>query len=300
MKHLLRQLILGRPPEIPISADDFAAIKDARRVLTEVFSIEESYDLVVSNYIELEQEVLTAAATEVCRDGQSYNDFFELRSTVNRRFVNLLSACRAYIDQTPQALVNCSTSSSLAREQFKSCLSENYNKSFSYRFFEALRNHVQHCGLAVHRVSINSRWTQPPSLRRLEISIEPYASRKYLEEDPKFKKKVLEETPEDVALLGHLRNYMQAIGVAHGTARSSTKDRVLAARECIEAHVRAYAAVNDGVTVGLAAIESQDDKPIYVETIPLLLDWDDVRIRLSKRNSTLGGLAARAVVSRGE
>lgn len=299
MRHFLRQLVLNPAPEIPISDQEFSTAQDARNALSSAFALEEAYDLVVSNYIELEQEALGAAAKVGCREARDYDDFFELRSTLNRRFVNLLSACRAYLDQAPQLLSACTEDSDTVRVELKSCLSRHYDSSFSFRFFEALRNHVQHCGLAVHRVSINNRWNDSSYPRELEVSVEPYAIRKYFEEDAKFKKPVLGEIPEELALLGHLRAYMQALGEAHGVVRAANLNRTLAARACFEAHIQKYASKNDGVTVGLAAIRTDEDGRKFVDTVPIMLYWDDVRIKLSKRNSTLGRLASRVVVSRG-
>ncbi|MBB4843720.1 hypothetical protein HNP55_002243 [Paucibacter oligotrophus] len=282
-----------------ITNDEFQAIKIARNVLTSAFALEEAYDLVVGNYIELEQDVLTASVSEVCRQAQAYNDFFGLRSTINRRFVNLLSACRSYIDQTPQRLKNCTEDPIFAREQFKTCLSGHYDASFSYRFLEALRNHVQHCGLAVHRVSTNSRWVEANNNRHLEVSVEPFANRKFLSTDSRFKKSVLDETPEDIPLLAHLRTYMEAIGNAHQVVRSAVSVSTISARGRIEAHIKAYADINDGVTIGLAAVAIEEHRQEYKETVPLLLEWDDVRLKLEKRNSSLQGLANRVFVSRG-
>jgi hypothetical protein len=299
MHYFLRQLVLSRTPEISITDDEFQALKVARNVLTSAFALEEAYDLVVGNYIELEQDVLSASVSEACRHAQAYNDFFGLRSTINRRFVNLLSACRSYIDQTPQLLTNSTENPKHAREQFKTCLNESYDASFSYRFLEALRNHVQHCGLAVHRVSINSRWTDNENNRRLEVSVEPFATRKFLSLDSKFKKCVLEETPEDIPLLGHLRTYMEAIGNAHEVVRSAVSASTIRARTSIEAHVKAYANINDGVTIGLAAVAAEGHPQEHKETVPLFLEWDDVRLKLEKRNSNLKGLANRVFVSRG-
>lgn len=300
MTHFLRQISISRAPKIPITPQEFLQAKDARSVLSSAFALEEAYDLLVSNYIELEQEALQAAATEVCREVQAYDDFFDLRSTLNRRFVNLLSACRAYLDQAPQLLTDCADDSQAARAELKKSLSENYDASFSYRFFEALRNHVQHCGLAVHRVSVNNRWNESASSRELEVSVEPYAMRKYLDQDAKFKKVVLDETPEEIPLLGHLRAYMQALGEAHGVVRAAFQNRTQAARACFEEHIQKYAGMNGGVTVGLAAITADESGLAFLETTPIMLDWDDVRIKLSKRNSTLGRLASRVVVSRGK
>lgn len=299
MKYFLRQRIIGSAAKVSISAQEFLDIKKSRNILLSAFAVEEAYDLIVSNYIELEQEIVSAAACEGIREVHNYDDFFSLRSLLNRRFVNLLSTCRSYIDQTPQLLSECAVDPKSARDELKRCLSKNYDEFFSYRFFEALRNHVQHCGLAVHEVKIGGKWVETDEFRVREVSVEPIAIRKFLEQDTKFKKELFSNMPDKLPLLGHLRKYMQAIGEAHLIVRTSIQDNANTSRTCIKAYIDAYAKENNGLTLGLGAIEAHDDELSDIESVPIFLDWDDVRLQLIQRNSGLRGLASRVVVSRG-
>jgi hypothetical protein len=297
MEHVLRQVIIGRAAELPLKQEEFAQIKDARVTLSAAFALEEAYDLVLSNYIELEQEVVSAAAEEACREGRGYDDFFGLRSTFNRRFVNLLSACRSYIDQVPQLLTACAADVESSRGEVKRVLSQSYDTSFAFRFLEAMRNHVQHCGLAVHYISIGRRRVEHHGESRLEISIEPYAARRYLEQDGKFKRAVLVETPEEVHLMSQLRPYMEAFGRVQAVVRRCTSLRAQESRSVLQTNIDKYAAANAGAVIGLAAIRRASETAPYEETVSLLLDWDDVRLQLVKRNTTLTGVSKRIVVS---
>lgn len=92
MSPYIRKNVLGHVPELPISDAQFDAVSQAHFVLAAAFALEESYDLLIGNYVEVEQELLTATASNAVRDLNEYNDFFELRSTINRRVVNLLTA----------------------------------------------------------------------------------------------------------------------------------------------------------------------------------------------------------------
>ena len=299
MKYFLRQRIIGNAEKLPLEPHEFLEIKKAHFGLSSAFSLEEAYDLLVSNYIELEQEVVSAAAREGIRREHGYDDFFGLRSVLNRRFVNLLSTCRSYMDQVPQILNNCTADSESAKKEMKRCFSKNYDGSFSYRLLEAMRNHVQHCGLAVHEVSIRVRSVSADDSHINEVSIEPYACRKYFELDNKFKNTVLAEMPEKISLLKSLREYMQSIGEAHGVARILVDEQVKYYRNLVEIKILQYREINNGEITGLAAIEADDSELNYINSYPLILDWDDVRLKLSNRNSLLRGLASRVVVSRG-
>lgn len=296
MSSYLRQNVIGRVPELPISDEQYEAVVDARAILTSAFTIEESYDLLIGNYVEVEQELLAATATNAVRDLNGYHDFFELRSTINRRVVNLLTATRLYLDQTPQRLSDCATAPEGARSEFKQRTRDHYDSKFGYRFLEALRNHVQHCGLAVHRLSLNKKWIGEGENRELELSIQPFTEKCYLITDGGFKQKVLDEMPEQVVLTLVIREYLQCIGDLQKLVRSHVTERVREARQTIEGHLSEYAKESTGSTIGLTAfrIDSQGRK----ESVPLLLDWDDVRIKLIARNSGMVSLGRHVVTGR--
>jgi hypothetical protein len=296
MKHYLRIQAMGHFPELPISEDEFQAIKTARAVLSAAFALEESYDLLISNYVELEQELLLAAAETLARDRHAYDSFFDLRATINRRAVNLLTASRLYLDQAPQYLGACASTPETAKSELKKRLSAHYDSSYSYRLLEALRNHVQHCGLAVHKLSIGSRWTGDPSSSVLEASVLPFAVRRHLAEDNQFKKTVLLETPEEVNLMGCIREYLQCLGDIHKHLRSIVASAAENARTLLQSHISQHSVASSGQVLGLAAVRS--DPATENQTVSLLLDWDDVRLQLIKRNRTLANLSRHVVTGR--
>lgn len=298
MNPFIRQAILGHAPELPINEQQFAELSQARKVLAAAFALEESYDLLLGNYVEVEKELLAAGASNVVRDVHEYQDFFELRSTINRRFVNLLTATRLYLDQAPQRLSDCAVDPTMARTEFKQRTNEHYDGFFSYRFLEALRNHVQHCGLAVHRLTHKSKWIGEGAGRVMEISVQPFTERQYLASDGGFKRKILDEMPAEVVLSLAVREYLQCIGNLHMLVRDHIAGRVLQARELIGAQIARYAGKNNGVTIGLTAYRTAPSG--NKESLPLFLNWDDVRVRLVSRNSGLVALGRQVVTGRAE
>ena len=69
------------------------------------------------------------------------------------------------------------------------------------------------------------------------------------------------------------------------------KEPVANARKTLEEAHNQYRKVYDKNLVGLSAcIQSEDG---IVEYFPLLLDWDDVRIKLQKRNQKMTNLKKR-------
>lgn len=296
MTSYIRQSILGNAPELPISEAQFDAAQKARVVLAAAFALEESYDLLIGNYVEVEQDLLSATASNAVRDLSEYQDFFELRSTINRRVVNLLTATRLYLDQAPQRLSDCAIYPEKARADFKQRTREHYDSCFGYRFLEALRNHVQHCGLAVHSMSQSSKWIGEGEMRVLELSIQPFTEKRYLAADGQFKRAILDEMQPKVVLTQHIREYLQRIGDLHKLVREHISGHVDDARQTIQAHISEYANQNNGSTIGLTAFRTGAQG--RRETVPLLLDWDDVRVKLVARNSSMVALGRHVVTGR--
>lgn len=65
MTTYIRQNIIGSALEISISGAQFEAIIAAKSVLSAALALEESYVLLIGNYVEVEQELLAAGVT--CR-----------------------------------------------------------------------------------------------------------------------------------------------------------------------------------------------------------------------------------------
>ena len=287
------QSIISGSPVVTISEDQFAALKVAKEVLTAAFALEESYDLLVGNYVEMEQELLAAAAENIVRNMRGYQDAFKVRSTINRRVANLLTATRLYFDQVPQYLGRSAKDPEAVLEAFRTQTNNHHSTSFAYRFCEALRNHVQHRGLAVHIFGIGKKKFGNDNYRGIESSIQLSCEKRYLIADKAFKKQILDDMPEKIDLTQVIRTYLECIGNLHMFVRTCVADNANAARQTIHQHLSAYADTNAGKNIGLMAFSDTDPAGV-----PLLLEWDDVRLELISRNSTLEALSRRFVTGR--
>jgi hypothetical protein len=61
MKYLLRINALGTFPEISLDKGEFDSIKSARQILSHGLAMEEKYEILISNYLEFEKEILDQA-----------------------------------------------------------------------------------------------------------------------------------------------------------------------------------------------------------------------------------------------
>lgn len=286
----LHALVLDGNPELPLDEKEFNDLKQAKVCLNAALALEENYDLLLGNYRELELEVISAAVTDMTAMSHEYKDFFEIRTAINRRVVNLLSATRMYLDQYPQSLKKIGASPEAA----KAACSKAYDDFFEYRFMEALRNHAQHEGLAVHGVTMGGRWLPPDEPKHLQFSIVPYALKAALE-DSDFKKKVLAECPDKVPLIPAARIHVGGISSVHKKVRDLIAPFVSKARHLVEAAISRHETEAKKRYSGIAAIEKENG--VVVEKVPLFVEWDDVRQKLLERNHSVENLAKRFVTS---
>lgn len=291
MKYVLRIAAFGNFPEIEISESEYFELQKARNTLTNVLEMEEKYEIVISNYLDFEQEILNATSRYMIREHLDYSNFFEVRLSLNVKLVNLLTAVRLYIDQLNQNVTECLADNPNTKDDVKMLFSKEYDESKYYRFMEALRNYVQHRGLPVHWAQQGGHWTSLEEDGLLEYSMELASQRSYLEEDKKMKKSVLVEIDEKVDLKAATRSYIEAISRVHDSARSMIAESTVFSRKLIEDAHRRYLEEYSGSLVGLSACKLDCNKQIA--SIQLLLDWDDVRLSLQKRNRKLTNLSKR-------
>jgi hypothetical protein len=293
-QYVLRIHAIGRFPELEVSAEEFSNYRSARNVLSHALAIEEKYEIVITNYLELERFVLTTTASYVVRRHTDYEGFFEVRSGLNVRLVNLLTAVRLYVDQLLQHVRECTDDDETALERVTKAFSSEYDAHSEYRFMEALRNFVQHRGVPVHSTVHDGRWTLPEN-GLLQFSLEFSSHRDRLAEDPKFKKQVVEEIAEKVDLKAATRRYVECVSNVHSIAREIVRERVRSARQVIEDAHKRYAEVYRERLTGLSVLKRMDGR--LLDEIPLLLDWDDIRVKLQARNRKLSNLSRMYVTS---
>jgi hypothetical protein len=295
MKYLLRKVMWDKVPEIEITATEYAAFERARSVLTNALTIEQKYEIIITNYLAFEKEILDATALAMIREPLDYSDAFEIQLRLNIGLANLLTAARLYEDSLSQNVRECIPDAPDAEYNVKGLFSKEYNENKEYRFMKALRNYVQHRGMPIHLTEHESRWTSLNDDSFLEYRMELASERRYLGEDPIFKekKRFFAELDEKIDLKAATRSYVESISNVHESVRTVIAETVSRAKELIEDAHRQYAAVYNGTLVGLSACQLTDDGQVSV--IPILLDWDNIRMKLQQRNRKLINLRKRYV-----
>lgn len=294
MKYLVTILTTGNNPELVINESKFEQLKQAKECLSEILSFEEKYELLLSNYMELEKECLLISAQNMVYEDNEYMNFFDIKLLFNQRIVNLLTTSRLYIDQLSQHIKACNLNIDI-----KSFFSYEYDNNFEYRFMEALRNYVQHRGLAVHFTSIGSNWTSLDDDGEIQFKTRVYTKKDEVEKDSAFKKSVAKEMPDKVDIIYASRSYIESISKVHCNIRKILSDVAISSRQIVEEIIHEYEKISNGKSIGLGIVclENNGKYDEILDKFYITLEWDNIRIKLERKNQSLVNLRKRFVSS---
>lgn len=296
MEYFLRPSTSGDFPTLVIDAQRFSLLKSSRDILAQALHLEEEYEMVISNYIDLEKESLNISISYMVRTPLAYVDTFDARLTLNRRLMNLLTSVRFYTDRLTAHFSACLPEETGINERLELLRSTQYEKNFDYRFMEALRNHIQHHDTAIHQVIFGGSGIDLDNDRLLEFSSSFWAYKKVIASDNRFKQKLLDEMPDKVDLISASRGYIEALSSIHNNVRQMISKSVNQARSLMQKAIDNYRSFYKEEFWGLSAY--QFDGNIKIDEIPIFLSLDDIRVQLQNRNNQLGNLKKSYVTGR--
>lgn len=300
MEYGVARLVLRSTAFIPIAEEEYLELAVSKAGLLEALFIEEKFDLLVDNYLELETTLLESTARHTVLRHQGDQWFQIQRNLLNRRLVNLLSACRSYIDHSKHHARALFTGDQQAVERISKEFSDNYDRCLGYRVMEALCNYVQHHGSPVHAVEYGATLMEGSNSDGVRCGLMPYAKTAYLREDRKFKKSVLRELEalgDRIDLKPLVRDYVAVLGRVHELIREmlhckleSWEEVILGAISRIESAFPNQDSAND-----LAIIAKEDKKTTQVSSISRT--FIDYRRYLQEKNHRLMNLGKRYITS---
>jgi len=136
MEYFLSSGVPGKYQSFTIDSDRFLLLKSSSHILSEALTIEEEYEMVISNYIDLEKEAINVSISHMTRY-RGYVDSFNVRRVLNKRFMNLLTSIKLYQDKLASRCVACLPKEEGVRDRVKCLMKTEHNKSFDYRFMDA-------------------------------------------------------------------------------------------------------------------------------------------------------------------
>ena len=293
-KYEITIFAIGQRYSIEITEAEFSALSAAVVSLSNAVAIEQKFDLLVSNHIELEREIAERTLLLMYRGFQTTHDMLDDQLAFGQRLLNLLAAARMYVDHIKHHISEMNQGDQSGLEEAKRIFASQYDGSFAYRLMEALRNYSQHRGLPIHGFSYNQQYVQARGEPdRVEHNVRLSIDADLLQADRSFKRRVLDELkalPSDLDLKPLVREYIEKLAIAHVALRQSIDKRVSDATTLINDWRQRYID-ESGVTdpLGLALISSGEnmqmlhrkglsDTPIVISNalrleIAVMKDW---------------------------
>ena len=274
----------GKHHRVEIDQARFEEIKGASANLGHILALEEQWAAVIQNYMELEKGLLDAALRHMVIADYEWHTLHDLQLSFAVRLANLLSSCRAYLDQTAHHL------GSLKPDEgdptaFKDARSHEYDTRMGYRFMEAMRNYSQHRGLPLHGSSYAISHQEPDLL---QYSVATNIDVEQLKGDDAFKQTVLAEISEEkLSVEPLIRDYLAGLNAAHLKVRKLLQVRVAAWIEVIRGAIAEHVDSSPyGKTPGLCAMQL-GKRNEWLQTVNLGEDMMQRVKILQKRHGTL-------------
>lgn len=288
MNYRLYKFSIDSPSEQALTKDEYEEILRCREILSEAFSFEEKYSMVIGNYSELEKSVLGIAVDEIVYDPTWYGDMNAQRELMHRRIINLLTATKLYRDTVVShtvALIGASE-----KDRIKRIFSDAYDQNEEFRFIEAYRNHVQYKSVQIDLFSVGGAVVKPENIFT-EKTLYCGISKSSLEKNSKFKALVLKEMPDEVNLLFYIRRYVEIMDDCHKHCRTEISSEVDRAKTTISSRIEGLRTDQDKTEI-FVHIEVYDQDELHERT-GLTLQWDKVREHYIRRSRMLVGLGHR-------
>ncbi len=299
----MERRVLGVPDFILISEDAFNQWRSTQEYLVTAYNIEATFDLLLENYAEFEQDILRLSL-RLSLFGD-HGEPLAPRREMNRRVTNLLSSVRLYLDQVTRELTSICGDKSPQADTVKQCRHNQYDSSLAYRAMEALRNHAQHHGFPVHAITSSLEREDANQESLLRAGLQLYVDVQRLKENPKFKRTVLDELAavaegEHVTLTPLVREYVEKLWEVHKFVRGEIAGDVASWDQTILSVLSQWRDVFGDDLSGLAVVVEEDEEGDYldVESADIYREVIDWRKQLEVKNWNFDNLAARYITGR--
>lgn len=157
-EHYLGRTVLASVCKLPITPEQYQDIDDAITSQWEAMYLEQKYDFVLENYLELEETILRCGLEYMVLGRQDRKSFNVDTALFNRRIMNLLTTFKTYEDSCLQHFNKIFHRDPLVVDAAMAPFRKEYDSRIGYRTMAKLRNFIQHQGFPVHGSSYCSKW----------------------------------------------------------------------------------------------------------------------------------------------
>ena len=304
MTFRLIKRVINAVPIVDINEDRYNIIKSSWNTILTLVNIEESWENVLNNFVELESDLIRCALNSMVFSHEGYEEFQDNRLGFARRLLNLLRTTRCYLDHVPHNLSELKQKNLVYA--FKNLTSVEYDAVFEYRFMEALRNYSQHRGLPIHGTSYHSSWVGDmddngdfTKKSKIRYMVTASINVNKLIKDESFKQKVAEELQglgSDLDVTTCIRRYVEALGRVHMGLRSQLKELIENAVAVLRQAIQDYSGGDRDLVIGLYA-EKLSEAGELLESVPIIDALIDRLERLTRRNRGVVNLSRRYITT---
>lgn len=280
--HYLRALHFGPQSVIPISLERHADHVRARQCLVDAGEFERRYELVLGNFLAFEDFCAHWMLRGEIEMDHSYDRWATVIMDANRHILNLLSSGRTYLDQVVRDFKLFGSEGEFMTRA-EELMKEAYDVSKEYRLVAQLRNRVQHRALPVDGMDSS---IGPPADKTQPMMFYCYKA-KIAADRGRFKQRVLDECDDKIDLRAAMRGCMTQMSGIHIALRKLVNKECERSRGIITSAIAEYSAEQEKKSsstpgIGLASVVMREGK--IAESVPLLLNWDDTRVKLAEKN----------------
>ncbi|SRR6266536_3623354 len=297
MKHYLQVFAIGAHAPVEIDAEHFAKLKASMKILGNFFDLTENYRVVVEAYKKVERAKHEAELDEILYSQQLYTDSADVRVSLSAPILGYLSSSRYFLDSTDKLLPKFLNDAGV--QAFSAFRCDIYDHSPEYRFIEALRNYSQHRALPLHGIVYHHSFENMEKHDTSDIvtSLSLLAEKERLLQDDKFKKSALDGMSEKIDIIKCLRGHMEGLWRQHDFIIKTYSHVAESARSEVDAAIKLFKDSTRENSVGLHAFAT-DEGEHDVESLPLLVDWDDARRMAVRTCGNLNNLHRRYVTGK--
>jgi len=298
----LTRLVLGPTPFAVIERRDYLAIAEAKKRLLECLLLEDGFDLMVENYLELETTLLQASVRDVLGDPPFEQRSHDDVNLFSRRFANLMTVCKMYRDQAPARLKRLFPEDPKKKDEIGARFDALRDQRLGYLVIEILRHHVQHAGLPIDAVTYGHSHVGPLGGGASKTTIAPSVSVSRLLLD----RKITDDVRQRMANVGRdlldlrdmVRDYVEGLASVHDGIRVDLRVKIEEWQAVLQEAWSRYRSVDpeNGNLPGLSAVIRDADGMILEET-ELPRHPQQSRRHLERKNRNLGNLRSMFVSS---
>lgn len=275
---------IGSFPMIDITQEEIDKIKQSKIYLHEYIAIEEKYDLLVGNYIELEKSIFGNIIKGNIKNIASISEFYDESRLLCRHLLNWLSTSKLYLDQLA---ANIKKIDKNIGEEIKEELIHKRKTEICFYLMDDIRNYLQHNGIPVYSGD-GARSIEDESNRiilhycTIDLDLSAFINDSRLKE--KYKK--LYEENKKIDIMNYISQYFEEISEIHANTRKRVNSYYEAAKENIDYWIQLYSIEYPSILNKLQkvlGIIKEDYDGIYLEFSRNTIERID---KLQKENST--------------